>query len=96
MEIITKNGIGKPKSSADEGLVDDVLLSSVEVQTTEGGSPDGDMLDDTGKTTQQKQEKQQFEDDEREPLGERVSSNGAKVLLFISLPAHTPLSTLFH
>ena len=96
LEIIKKNGFGRPKSSVDEGLVDDVL-SSVEVEATEGVSPDGDMLDDTGNLTQPKQQKQQFEG-EREPDGEResVSLHGAKFLLFISLPAETPLSTLFH
>jgi len=96
LEIIKKNSFGRPKSSVDEGLVDDVL-SSVEVEATEGVSPD-DMLDDTANPTQPpKQQKQQFED-EREPDGEResVSLHRAKFLLFISLPAHTPLSTLFH
>ena len=96
LEIIKKNSFGRPKSSVDEGLVDDVL-SSVEVEATDGLSPDGDMLDDTANPTQPKQQKQQFED-EREPDGEResVSLHRAKFLLFISLPAHTPLSTLFH
>ena len=96
LEIIKKNSFQRPKSSVDEGLVDDVL-SSVEVETAEGVSPDRDMLDDTGNPTQPKQEKQQFED-EGEPDGEResVSLHGAKFLLFISLPADTPLSTLFH
>ena len=96
LEIIKKNNFGNPKSSVDEGLVDDVL-SSVEVETAEGVSLDDDMLDDTGNPTQPKQQKQQFED-EREQDGEResVSLHRAKFLLFISLPAETPLSTLFH
>ena len=34
LEIIKKNSFGRPKSSVDEGLVDDVL-SSVEVEQRE-------------------------------------------------------------
>ena len=79
MEIIRKSlDFGEAKSSADDA----------EVESTEGESPGGDMFDDPGKIKKGKQEKQVLED-ESEANGQiqRVSSAGAKFLLFLSFPA---------
>ena len=87
LEIIRKSpDFGKAESSADDGF------SSAEVESTEGESPGGDTFDDPGKIKKGKQEKQVLED-ESEANGQiqRVSSAGAKFLIFLSLPADTLL-----
>ena len=94
LEIIKKNSFGRPKSSVDEGLVDDVL-SSVEVEATDGLSPDGDMLDDTANPTQPKQQKQQFED-EREPMEKEKAFHCIEPSFSFSYHClHTPLCQLY-